>query len=157
MFRIIQERGKPECSLKKLWCASRFLKTPHLPLWLRIDFPMIRHMKYKIWNKVFQHFCLHFMYNSTCVCDSRMSHKRFPVMTVMYTLAYEPITTQLYLTHSCLRVPLKTVVWIYDTFDNNLGIKNSFTQKIQNIYKRVVGCVLSNIFQSSLFCYIISL
>ena len=26
--------------------------------------------------------------------------------------------------HSCLRDPVKIVVWTYDTFDNNLGIKH---------------------------------
>ena len=28
-------------------------------------------------------------------------------------------------------VPLEIVVWIYDTFDNNLGIENDFTKYLK--------------------------
>ena len=32
------------------------------------------------------------------------------------------------LTYSCFKVTQEVVVWIQDTFDNNLGIKNDFTK-----------------------------
>ena len=35
------------------------------------------------------------------------------------------------LTHTCLRVPLEIVVWIYNTFDDNLGIKKDFIKHLK--------------------------
>ena len=37
------------------------------------------------------------------------------------------------LTHSYVRDPHDNVVWIYDTFDNNLGIKNYLTRYLKEI------------------------
>ena len=42
---------------------------------------------------------------------------------------------------------LENVVWIYNNFDNNLGIENEFT----NYLKDSVGCVLLNISPSIIF------
>ena len=39
------------------------------------------------------------------------------------------------LTHYCFRVPLEIVVWIYNTFDYNLGIKKDFIK-----YLKESGC-----------------
>ena len=35
------------------------------------------------------------------------------------------------LTHEYLRGPPEVVVWIYDTFDNNLEIENGFTKYLK--------------------------
>ena len=35
------------------------------------------------------------------------------------------------LIHSCLRVTLQSVVWIFDTFDKNLEMKNDFTKYLK--------------------------
>ena len=37
------------------------------------------------------------------------------------------------LTHLCLREPLEIAVWINDTFDNNLEVKNDFTIYLKEI------------------------
>ena len=37
------------------------------------------------------------------------------------------------LTHWCFRVPLEIVVWIYDTFNNNLGIKIELTKYFKEL------------------------
>ena len=51
------------------------------------------------------------------------------------------------LTHLCLRVPSEIVVWIYDTFDNNLRTQNYF----KGGELLVVFTVVTNISHSIIF------
>ena len=68
----------------------------------------------------------------------------------MTVLGFDNITTGNALKQYCQKVHLEIVVWIQDTFENNLASQNMISQ---NIGRGVVRNVLINIFLSNISSY----
>ena len=55
----------------------------------------------------------------------------FNLYDVINALTFLGVTGLDSLTHSCVRVPLEIVIWIYDTLYHNFSIKYDFTNYFQ--------------------------